>query len=284
MKKIIILLVLALSLTGCLPDARDPITNEEGNIEEQQPIFGGSTILLGTTIPEESELLNNLVNEFSNQMNIRVNTIYVGIDEAIEMAQNAEVDVVFMNSKDDELKLIEDGHGTNRYEVMEGEIILVGPQDSIIKDLDIIEAFKIIYENELPFISGGSNSLTSRIENDIWEQINLLEKGQWYNNSEGSMMEILLEADGINAYTLVDKEIYLSVKKDVNLEVITEDDTMLRNPYGVITIDPTKSPVINELGALAFANWIIFDDAKDIISEYGSKEYKESIYVPTSSK
>lgn len=282
MKKFLILvLVLTLGLTGCLPEARDPVTVNENESKEEESIFGGSNIVLATTLPQESGLLNELIPQFADQMKIRVKTIHVGIDEGVEMAQNGEVDVLFINSKEDELELINNGDVVYSNDVMEGEIVLIGPKDDILSTNDILGALRTISTKNLPFVSGGSDSLSSRVEDFLWNELGVVDKDSWYQIVESKMRDTILKADELRAYALVDKESFLNLKDDLDLEIIVEGESLLKSQFSVMTIDPTKSPVINELGSLAFANWLVFGETQLIIKEFGIDKYGEALYRVT---
>lgn len=82
------------------------------------------------------------------------------------------------------------------------------------------------------------------------------------------------------AYTITDRATYLSMKDNLDLEIIIEGDENLFNQYGIIPVNPDKSEQINAEGAEKFMNWILSDEVQELIGEFGVEEYGMALFIP----
>jgi tungstate transport system substrate-binding protein len=90
----------------------------------------------------------------------------------------------------------------------------------------------------------------------------------------GETLKIAAEKD---AYTLVDRATYLSMKDTLpQLAIAREGDTGLLNQYGVIVVTGAK----NEAAGQAFADWIVGAEGQKVIGEYGVEKYGQQLFVP----
>lgn len=287
----IYLLVLLLSLsliTACAKAPEEPAPAEvetpqvEVAEEEEKPADGTEIILSTTTSTQDSGLLDFLLPIFTEDTGVSVKTIAVGTGNALQMGRDGEADVLLVHAKADELKLVEEGHGTVRYDVMYNDFVLVGPKDgdALEKGDDIQVALAEIKEKELTFVSRGDNSGTHKKELKLWSDISLEPAGQWYVEAGAGMGDVLKIADEKTGYTLTDRATYLAMKEDLELEVYIEGDEDLFNQYGVIPVNPDKGDMINAIGAEEFTNWLISDGTQALIAEFGVDKYGQALFIP----
>jgi len=62
---------------------------------------------------------------------------------------------------------------------------------------------------------------------------------------------------GEKGYTLADRGTYLSLKKNLGLDILVEGDAALLNIYHVIEVNSVKWPKVNTDGAKAFADFMV---------------------------
>ncbi|MBV1757546.1 MAG: substrate-binding domain-containing protein [Dethiosulfatibacter sp.] len=245
-----------------------------------------SIILATSTSTQDSGLLDFLLPIYTEDTGIKVKTIAVGTGKALQMGRDGEADVLFVHYKPDELKFVEEGHGTVRYEVMYNDFVLVGPntKPKIEYGNDIVEALQHINDQNLIFISRGDESGTHKKELTIWSEAGIKPAGDWYNEAGVGMGDVLRIADEMQGYTLTDRATYLALKDEIDLQVLVEGDKSLFNYYGVIPVNPEKGEIINADGANKFIEWLISDKAQQLISEFGIEEYGEPLFIPNYSK
>lgn len=257
------------------PEAVEPDVSDEPVVEDN-----GEIILSTTTSTQDSGLLDFLLPIFTEDTGIEVKTISVGTGKALQMARDGEADVLLVHAKPDELKLVEEGHGTERRDVMYNDFVLVGPKDGqVAKGSDIEGGLKFISENDLIFVSRGDDSGTHKKELSIWKAAGVEPAGEWYLEAGAGMGDVLKISDDKQAYTLTDRATYLSMKDTLDLEIIIEGNDVMYNQYGVIPVDPNKDNINNE-GAIEFMNWITSEKGQDLIKDFGVEEYGEPLFIP----
>lgn len=283
-------LMISLSvLAGCESEDSQKETavekTEEESTGEKEEL--GEIILSTTTSTQDSGLLDYILPAFEKETGATVKTVAVGTGAALEMGQNGEADVLLVHAKADEEKFVSEGYGTERHDVMYNDFVLVGPKEDTLKlketsAEDIQSALKNIANSNSAFVSRGDDSGTHKMELKLWNGVGITPEGEWYVSAGSGMADVLKIASEKQAYTLTDRATYLSLKDTVELDILVEGDEDLFNQYGVIPVNPERedSAKINKAGAKAFMEWIISEEAQDMISEYGVEEYGEPLFIP----
>ncbi len=290
MKKSLVLVVAFLlvfsMLVGCSPKVEDVVetppveTPETPVVEEPVVEDKGEIILSTTTSTQDSGLLDFLLPIFTEDTGIVVKTVSVGTGKALQMGRDGEADVLLVHAKPDELILVEEGHGTERRDVMYNDFVLVGPKDGTVPaGSDIEGGLKFISENDLVFVSRGDDSGTHKKELSIWKAAGMEPVGEWYLEAGAGMGDVLKIADDMQGYTMTDRATYLSMKDTLDLDIIIEGNDVMYNQYGVIPVNPDKANINNE-GAIEFMDWITSTKGQDLIKEFGVEEYGEPLFIP----
>ena len=239
-------------------------------------------ILATTTSTQDSGLLEqwNPMFEAENPYNMKV--IAVGSGQAMEMGRNGECDVMLVHSPADEEKLVADGFAINREAVMYNDFIIVGPASdpAKIKGLSATDAFKAIAATQPKFVSRGDNSGTNAKENTIWKAANISPTGTWYIQSGKGMGDTLRIASEQAAYTLADRGTYLSLKGQLDMEILNEGDKVLFNNYHVMMVNPDKYSDINLAGAQAYEDFVLSPEAQEFLNTYGVDQYGGQLFFP----
>jgi tungstate transport system substrate-binding protein len=246
----------------------------------------GKVLLATTTSTYDSGLLDELISGFEKESEYEIIPIAVGTGEAIKMGEKGVVDIILVHSRQAEDKFIEEGFGINRKDVMYNDFIIVGPGDDPagLQGLSIIEAFKVISEREILFVSRGDDSGTYKKEILLWEESGIKPGGDWYIESGQGMGLTLGIADEKQAHTLTDRGTYLSFIDYLSIEILIEGDESLFNPYGIIQINPQKHQDlnINHQGALAFIEYVTGLQGQAIIEKFGMEKYGQHLFFPYS--
>jgi len=240
-------------------------------------------VLLGvTTSIYDSGLLSNLISVFEDRSEYSILPIAVGTGEAISMGEKGLVDLIFVHSRQDEERFIKEGFGINRKDVMYNNFVILGPEGDPagIKNLAVVEAFKILSKNESVFISRGDNSGTNIKEMSLWKEADVIPQGNWYIKSGQEMILTLKIADEKKAYILTDKATFLTSADSLSLKILVEGEEILFNPYGIIAVNPLKHKDmnINFKGASGFIEFISGKDGQGIIKDFGLKDYGQPLF------
>jgi tungstate transport system substrate-binding protein len=242
-----------------------------------------------TTSTENSGLLDVLLPPFEKQFNIKVDVIAVGSGKAIKLGENGDVDVVLAHERELENKFVADGYGVNRRDVMHNDFIIVGPgadPAGIRQVKRAAEAFKLIADKKVPFVSRGDQSGTHSKELSLWVKTGVRPSGKWYIDTGMGMGEVLIMANEKGAYTLTDRGTYLAFQKEgkINLPILFENDPTLFNPYGIIAVNPDRHPDVNYIMAMALIGWVTSQRGQRIIADYGKEQYGAPLFYPDAIK
>lgn len=249
-----------------------------------------------TTSTQSSGLLDVLLPEFKKDTGIEVKVVAKGTGAAIKDGEDGNVDVVFVHDPAREEQFVADGFGTKRYYVMYNDFLLIGPANDPAgaKDAGAAEAMKKIAQSEVVFVSRGDNSGTHAKEQELWKATGLPLKEEdtvfmakdkevkfkavhpegmkMYMSIGQGMGKTLTFTEEKQGYTLTDRGTYIQYKfgrpEGLQLDPVSEGDTTLFNPYGVIPVNPAKHPHVRIDLAETFANWLVSERGQKVIGNY----------------
>nr|WP_211340599.1 substrate-binding domain-containing protein [Mesobacillus subterraneus] len=240
-------------------------------------------ILATTTSTQDSGLLDVLRPAFEEKHNFNLKIIAVGTGQALEMGTRGEADVLLVHAPAAEEELVKSGDAINRQKVMYNDFILIGPagDPAQVKDLSLPEALKKITEIKAAFVSRGDDSGTHKKELELWKKTDIDPKilGKSYIEAGQGMGATLQIASEKNGYTLTDRATFLAQKKNMpETEIMVKGDESLLNIYHVMQVNDEKHDKVNAAGAKAFVQFMIEDDTKKIIKEFGGDKYGEPLF------
>ncbi|HYG97675.1 MAG TPA: substrate-binding domain-containing protein [Terriglobales bacterium] len=225
-----------------------------------------------TTSTENSGLLKVLLPPFEKHCSCKVDVIAVGTGKALKLAEAGDVDVVFVHARKLEDKFVAAGFGVNRRDVMYNDFVILGPADDPAGVRSVktsSDAFKAIANKQATFISRGDESGTHQKEKDVWRSAGLQPAGSWYRSAGQGMGEVIMMATEQQAYTLSDRGTYNVFKHGkTDLKVLFENESGLRNPYGVIAVNPKKFPSVKYELAMKFIDYLTGSQGQAIIAGY----------------
>jgi tungstate transport system substrate-binding protein len=242
-------------------------------------------ILATTTSTEDSGLLDYLLPEFENKYRCKVDVVAVGSGQAIKLGQDGNCDVLLVHSPDAEREFVAEGYGIKRLDVMYNDFVIVGPASDpagIRGIADAAEAFRRIAAAGARFVSRGDESGTHVKEKAVWQKLGVAPQGAWYISAGQGMGAVLNMASEQQAYTLADRGTYLAMRGNLALEILVEGDPILRNPYGVIAVNPQKHPKVKADLALKFQEWLTSVETQQRIAVFGKDRYGQPLFTPDS--
>ncbi len=265
-----VLMMLALALPGCKPNPDDP-----------------ELILATTTSTQDSGLLDVLVPIFEEQSGYIVQVIAVGSGEAMQMGKDGNADVLLVHAPASEEQFMADGYGSDRRLVMHNDFIIVGPaaDPAGIRGMtSSAEAFTQIANTGALFVTRGDDSGTHKKELAIWKAAGITPEGEWYLDTGQGMGASLTIASEQGAYILTDRATYLATQENLDLEILVEGEAALLNIYHVIVVNPELYPLVNNDGAIAFADFMVDEDTQATIGEFGVEEFGQPLFFPDAGK
>lgn len=248
--------------------------------------------LATTTSTDDSGLLNAILPDFEEKNNAQVNVVAVGTGQAIALGEAGDADVILVHARSREDAFVADGHGTQRYDVMYNDFVLVGPpaDPAGISGMALAnDALAAIATAEAAFASRGDDSGTHTKELSLWEAAGLTPdpNDDWYNSLGQGMGDTLVFANEAGAYTLTDRATFLANQTNLpNLAILVgggsiaeNEDPALLNPYGVIPVNPDKGNINQEL-AQKFVEWLTSLETQEMISTFGVEQFGQPLFYP----
>jgi tungstate transport system substrate-binding protein len=249
-----------------------------------------------TTSTENSGLLSAILPVFESEYNARVDVIAVGTGQALALGEAGDVDIILVHARAREDQFVADGFGTERFDVMYNDFVIVGPENDPagISGMALAaDALTQIAASESSFASRGDDSGTNIKELSLWESAGITPDSSidWYNALGQGMGDTLLFSEETGSYTITDRGTFLSMQGNLpNLVILVggtsideNQDSALFNPYGVIPINPD---IIGGDDALAyeFVEWLTSIETQQTISEFGVEEYGQPLFYPDSAE
>ncbi len=251
---------------------------------------GNKFILLSSTIgPIDAGIVDVLETSFEKETGIRVRHVGSGTGAALNLARKGSFDLVMVHAKVLEEKFVVEGFGTERFDLMYNDFVIVGPEDDPagIKGLGLAgEALKKIAASKQPFISRGDKSGTHVAEMDLWKAAGVEPDGPWYQIYEKGATgnaPTLQYTDQKAAYTVIDRATFLTLQNKIKLVVLVEKDEALLNFISLIPVSPKKFPKVHYAETMMFVKWLTAPEkGQRIIRDFGKETYGSPLFFPNS--
>ncbi len=241
-------------------------------------------ILATTTSVHDSGLLDELLSDFESAENATVQVLAVGTGQALAIGERGDADLILVHAKTREEAFVTEGYGTVRFNLMYNSFVILGPPSDpagIAGVGSASEAFaqlaSALPNSDSSFVSRGDQSGTHSRELSIWEAAGIEPKGDWHRSTGQGMGSTLTIANELQAYTISDQGTYLARRDGLDLAVLSGDDPLLDNPYGVIPINPDRHVDANHDLATRLAEYLTSVETQQRISEFGVAEFGQPL-------
>ena len=232
-------------------------------------------VLASTTSTQQSGLFDYLLPKFSQSTGIEIRVVAVGTGQALQLAERGDADALLVHDRTGEEKLVADGYGIDRRDVMYNDFVVIGPQSDPAKlrsTTDVVEGFRRIAQTPAPFTSRGDDSGTHRMERRLWKQSGIepySDKPSWYRELGAGMGETLNTAAAMDAYLLSDRASWAAFKNRQALAILLERDARLINPYSSILVNPARFPSVKYSLAKTWHEWLTGPQGQAAIAAFG---------------
>jgi tungstate transport system substrate-binding protein len=248
---------------------------------------GGRMVMLASTIgPIDAGIVGALEEAFGRATGIEVRHAGAGTGAALEMAKTGSFDVVMVHARVLEDRFVAEGWGLDRRDVMYNDFVILGPAADpagLRGAGKATAALARIAAAHAPFVTRGDRSGTHVKEEELWQKAGLTPGGAWYERWErGSTgnAPTTRHADARQAYVLMDRATYVTLKREIRLQILVEKDPDLLNYIAVILVNPARLPKVNAAGARRFADWLVGEEAQRLIQAFGVDRFGESLFFP----
>lgn len=232
-------------------------------------------LLLAATIgPVEVGLVPALAEAFLHRTGIAVRYVAAGSGQALAMGRQGRSDLLLTHAPEAEEAFVREGYGLSRYPLMYNDFVLLGPGSDPAGARaggDIRTALQAIARAGVPFVSRGDQSGTHLKEQALWAAAGIKPEGPWYEVYSGGALgsgATLRHAARRQAYTLVDRAAYLSLRHEISLALLLEGDPLLRNLFSLIPLRAGRLPGVQEEAALQFCRWATGPEGQGLIAGF----------------
>src|SRR6516225_9401824 len=239
--------------------------------------------LASTTSAQDSGLFGYILPIFKAVTGLSVHVVAVGTGQALARGERGDADALLVHDRVGEDKFVTQGFGIDRRDVMFNDFVIVGPKSDLahIRGLkDACKALEQIAAAAAPFASRADDSGTNRVELRLWKAVHIQPNPHngWYRALRQGMGTTLNIAAAMDAYTLTDRATWDNFKNRQNLEILSEGDPVLFNPYGSILVNPAKWPKVKFADAKIWHEWLTTKPGLDVITSY--KPNDEEVFFP----
>jgi tungstate transport system substrate-binding protein len=247
---------------------RDVDANSTGTAQAAE-----SFITLGSaTSTEDSGFFGYILPIFQAATGLDVHVEALGTGRALSIGARGNVDALLVHDRVGESQLVADEYGIDRRDVMHNDFVIVGPSSdpaNIRGFKDARRAFAAIAAKGALFASRGDDGGTYRMELRLKKLAGVQPLGQtWYPDLAQGIGATLHFAAALNAYTLTDRAAWANFRNRQNLEILTEGDPILFNPYGSILMNPAKWPQVKFTEAKTWHEWLTSKAGPAAITSY----------------
>lgn len=247
-------------------------------------------IMLASTIgPIDAGIVSALEDGFEKETGIRVRHVGAGTGEALKISEKGNIDLVMVHAKSLEEKFVAAGFGTERIPFMYNDFVIVGPSSDpagVRGMKSATAALKQIAEKSAPFVTRGDKSGTHVAESELWAKAGVKPAGAWYKiyekGSEGNMPTLRFTSSA-GSYTLIDRATYLSIQKEIKLEILVEGDEALLNRISLTPVSQKKFPQVNGEDVALFVRWLSSPTkGQKLVAEFGKDRFGAALFFPDS--
>jgi len=247
-------------------------------------------IMLASTIgPIDAGIVSALEDGFEKETGIRVRHVGAGTGEALKISEKGSIDLVMVHAKSLEEKFVAAGFGTERIPFMYNDFVIVGPASDpagVRGMKSAPAALQRIAEKSASFVTRGDKSGTHVAELELWTKSGVKPAGAWYKvyekGSEGNVPTLRFTSSA-GSYTLIDRATYLSIQKEIKLEILVEGDEALLNRISLIPVSQKKFPQVNSEDVALFVNWLSSPTkGQKIVAEFGKERFGAALFFPDS--
>ena len=225
-----------------------------------------------TTSFENSGLADALLPTLIKDTRIDIQLIIVGTGQALALAKAGDVDAVLVHSPRAERDFIAAGYAPYRRKIMYNDFIIVGPPRdpaNIAFATSAVDAFaRIAADKGYLFASRGDDSGTHKAEQDLWQQAHIMPARDWYLELGAGMGRTLNTGVALGAYIFTDRGSWLNFQNKMDIKILFQGDTVLRNQYAFLPVSAKRHPHTRTQAVQQVENWFVSAKGQQLINAH----------------
>ena len=246
-----------------------------------------------TTSLWDTGLLTEIKTQYEATHKVTLNFASQGTGIALANAAAGQADVVLVHAPSSEYPYLADGTLVCRKIIAWNYFVIVGPESdpAEIEGKNATEALKAILAygrnqtDTIVWVSRYDNSGTYSKEVSLWKSAGynwtIISEESWFTSTRQGMGATLQVTDQKDAYTISDIGTYLQFSHNniISLKALIEGaDYSLLNVYSVYAVNPQKVTNASFNEAINFIKWLVSDTGQQVISNYGTGNYSQSLF------
>jgi tungstate transport system substrate-binding protein len=212
---------------------------------------------------------------FEAQTGYHIEVVATGERPLLDQAIRAgKVDLLTMHSGDITTDVVADGIAINMRPWTRNELVVVGPADDPagIRGLtNGAQALRKIAEAKAKFVDFqgiGSREVT----HTLWRLAGVEPKGDWFIRDDTTLSKwnVLQFCRSNHAYVVVGYIPAMTGKMaNEGMEILVQNDPVMRRPYIVMEANPKKFPHVNHAGAQALSDFLLSPKVQNFLVAFG---------------
>jgi tungstate transport system substrate-binding protein len=104
-----------------------------------------------------------------------------------------------------------------------------------------------------------------------------------YEKGASGNVPTLKYTDEQQAYTVIDRATHLSIRNQIKVAILVENDEAMLNFMSLIPVNDKKFPRVNRAAAMRFVEWMTAPEkGQTIIRDFGKDKYGAALFFPNS--
>ncbi len=237
----------------------------------------------------DSGVVSALIQGFRHlHPDIAVELTSLGALEVLDQAKLGKADIVITHHPMAEEQFMVDGYGSQHAQIMYSEYALVGPPNlhpELIRAESVIDALRFLAKKEEHFLTPSPRAGTYRKISELWQTAGIDPEWFGYEITGVSGLETLRQTAEAEAYTIIDMGTYLSHQAEFGNSIVPlrRGEFALRNVYSALVVSKRKVSGADENHAKVMFDYLISQNAQDLIRTYGEKTFNATFLVPAAS-
>ena len=249
-----------------------------------------------TTSLYDTGLLDEIKKQYEASYKVDISILSQGTGLALASAAAGDADIVLVHAPSTEYPYLANSTLVCRKIVAWNYFAIIGPNSDPagITNENATEALKSIAaygrnqpEGTTAWVSRNDASGTFSKEQSLWKAAGFnwtqISKESWYISTGQGMGATLVVTDQKNAYTLSDLGTFLQYSRSGAVSssqkaLIKSTDYSLLNVYSVYAVNPEKVSNVTFNVAIDFIKWLVSDAGQNVISNYGTANYTQSLF------
>jgi len=215
----------------------------------------------------------------------RIELKSLGALEAIDLLRKNEVDMTITHHSPEEKRVVSQGLGIHRTQLMYSEYALYGPLDSVAEFSsykDIVDILRELASQEASFLEPSPRGGTYRKIRELWTAAGINPNWIGYENTGTSALSALRQSMDMDAFTIAETGTYISHHDEFSesIGIIYRNDLTLRNTYSVVVASPSASNKSNHRNANHFYEFLVSPSGQDLVRTYNDKHFSTTVLMP----